>query len=1266
MIGALSVFFSAAALAHDSDDKARDLYMRALAHVQSGHEQEAIEEWSQALTVFRTIPGSERHQADCHKNLGTALQNLGRGKESAAHTRQALALYKRLPGTVPQQACCCQNLGWVLNGLNDYEESMAQMRQALTLYQTLPGTERDRAACTGAVGLALKNLGRYEAALEQHQQALKLFQALPESAGAQADCHNNLGGALSGLGKHEEAIAQFQQSLVLYRRVQNSERAQARGYQNIGEALRNLSRYDQALEFNQQALELLQARPDAERERAECFSNIGLALSSLGKYEEARGRFHEALGLFMKFRGAERDQADCRQNLGVTLSALGKQEEAMAQTRQALQLYQTLPSALLEQARCYQNLGVSQSQLCKLEESAESQRQALRLYQTLQGTERDQADCYNNCGTALRDLGQYEEATAHILRALRLYQALPNTERQQAGCHGNMGTLLMDLGKHEEARSQIEKTLELFRRLQHTEAEQAGCRQNLGGILLNLGEYEEAIAQAQEALPLYQRRQGTEREQARCHLNLGGARYGLGQYEEAERQHRLAMKLFQPLQGTARDQQICWGNIGRCLLGAERFSEAIEAFGQTGDTVGLSVGLSQAYRRRGLPGDDKRALQQLLRATEWAESVRATLWAREHREGIFERVGEAFPEVTSLLAELSGQRVVSEEPAAVRWARDSRSPSAGWEAAFHFADQGKGRSLDDALRERSALKSSRTDAKLLTEDKELARQIGRLTAMRDAAPTEQTGRKKELTRDTDELQQRRNVIEVELKKTALGGYVAPAFRTPMETAADLEPDTAVLQYSVGEKTVWLLLLTRAGVTGHKLDCMTRAWPELKARQRADIGPLVEAWQARPAEIGLDGLVRLARERAEDQGREVKQNRLDATSEQAILLRLGDAVLPPAVLAELRKKAIRHLLVIPDGSLHDVPFAMIRIAAEENGAPRYVLEEFSVSYTPAMTTLETVRKQRRERERTRTMERRQLLAFANPDYGSEDPPAQSAQAAGDDMVTRMRHPQGGYYASSGLCLRPLPDAEQEAKGVASLFGSPTCARAVADVVSDADCLVLTAKAASEEHAKQLLGAQSNTTSPRWKHILFSTHGLADTQNGMLSCVALAASGADTGEDGFLYAHEVLDLDLDADLVMLSACQTGLGRRRGGEGLVGLSGAFFVAGAESVSASLWSVPSGPTRQLVTEFFKRLKAGGVGRAEALRQAQLTVLRNGLKADGQPADYTSPFCWAAFVLMGEYRAVDDRRSNKNTCPADRQRDLTSSIRDATLFDEA
>jgi len=361
--------------------------------------------------------------------------------------------------------------------------------------------------------------------------------------------------------------------------------------------------------------------------------------------------------------------------------------------------------------------------------------------------------------------------------------------------------------------------------------------------------------------------------------------------------------------------------------------------------------------------------------------------------------------------------------------------------------------------------------------------------------------------------------------------------------------------------------------------------------------------------------------------------------------LAAVVLPESALSELRKKGIQRLLVIPDGSLHYIPFAMLRLKNEKDTGTLYLVEEFATSYVPAMTTLETIRRQKKDREEKRRGPRRELLAFANPAYPDCGPiPTLPSRTANDDLVTRLRSFRNDYYSRGGLRMRCLPETQKEALRVASLFAPPKEYKEPTTGEPEGKAVIFVERGAREEAVKRLLAAPlvdsehstlnaQRSTSPQWRFLLFSTHGLADTHNGMLSCLALSSPGADSEEDGFLQAQEVMNLELDTDLVMLSACQTGLGRLRGGEGLVGLSAAFFYAGAESVCASLWQVPSGPTSQLVPEFFKQLQDGKMDKAEALRQAQLKVLRQGQALDGKSADYSSPFCWAAFVLMGEYR---------------------------------
>jgi len=161
-------------------------------------------------------------------------------------------------------------------------------------------------------------------------------------------------------------------------------------------------------------------------------------------------------------------------------------------------------------------------------------------------------------------------------------------------------------------------------------------------------------------------------------------------------------------------------------------------------------------------------------------------------------------------------------------------------------------------------------------------------------------------------------------------------------------------------------------------------------------------------------------------------------------------------------------------------------------------------------------------------------------------------------------------------------------------------------------------ASEENVET-----RNTTQYRVIHI--ATHGLLDAERPQFTGLVLSLVG-NKNSDGFLRTDEVFNLRLGAPLVMLSACETGLGKEKRGEGVMGLTRAFLYAGAPAVGVSLWSVADKSTADLMTEFYKRLLASDTASpSTSLREAQLALI-NGKK-------YSAPFYWAPFVMVGDWR---------------------------------
>jgi CHAT domain-containing protein len=178
------------------------------------------------------------------------------------------------------------------------------------------------------------------------------------------------------------------------------------------------------------------------------------------------------------------------------------------------------------------------------------------------------------------------------------------------------------------------------------------------------------------------------------------------------------------------------------------------------------------------------------------------------------------------------------------------------------------------------------------------------------------------------------------------------------------------------------------------------------------------------------------------------------------------------------------------------------------------------------------------------------------------------------------------------LPSLPGAEQEAKAIAPLLNTKP----------------LIGKDATKIAIEQLM--------PKARIIHLATHGLLDDVRGIGSAIALAPSGND---DGLLTADQILNLKLNAELVVLSACDTGRGRVTG-DGVIGLSRSLISVGVPSVIVSLWSVPDSPTASLMTEFYRQMQQQP-DKAQALRSAMLTTMKQ----------YPNPKDWAAFTLIGE-----------------------------------
>jgi CHAT domain-containing protein len=300
------------------------------------------------------------------------------------------------------------------------------------------------------------------------------------------------------------------------------------------------------------------------------------------------------------------------------------------------------------------------------------------------------------------------------------------------------------------------------------------------------------------------------------------------------------------------------------------------------------------------------------------------------------------------------------------------------------------------------------------------------------------------------------------------------------------------------------------------------------------------------------------------------------------------------------------------------------AAGANRWP-YMLRDYAISYVPSAGVLASLQ----TRPEATPQARKTFLAFADPVYGDE------SRTEGSLVRSELR---GAFGDEQSWKLARLVESRREVQQIASLYPK--------DKVS-----LLLGDQASEENVK------TDGRFKEYRYIHFATHGLLNENNPPYSGLILsltdsaatkapasqtrgvsrstsdsggssettsARSASPQSEDGLLQVYEVFNLKLNADLVVLSACETGLGKEVKGEGLIGLTHAFFYAGTPSVMVSLWKVQDRSTADLMANFYQQLERAS-GKAEALRQAKLKLI--------QDKRYAHPYYWAPFVLIGDPR---------------------------------
>jgi CHAT domain-containing protein/tetratricopeptide (TPR) repeat protein len=760
-------------------------------------------------------------------------------------------------------------------------------------------------------------------------------------------------------------------------------------------------------------------------------------------------------------------------------------------------------------------------------------------------------------GETLHDLGllhmgrgEYQDALRRYLEALPLLEAA-HSAGSQAIVLTNVGRLEIFLGRPERAEAPFEQALELMRTEGDPRGEARALLQ-LGRMQALLQQPEAALARYRESLRLWPRTSDRSREvQSLGELAVLQAQSGeAGALEQALDALERARGL--PDRADLANALVCLGQVheaqGHLDLAFDAYRGALARREELkAPTRADLVRIARVQRARGDLEDARSQLEDAKRQLEAVlvqdEGVQPKVLDPDLRSSYRGAIHEAYDLYVDVLAAL-----------------DERSPRQGRLAeAFQVSDRSRSRGLMEMLREQQVDVREGVDEALLRRERALQARLNQLgDVLQGSRPWNEAAVRAQLDRTTKELAQVRG--EIRERSPRYAALTQPQLPLVSDIQAMLQASSLLVEYHVGEARSHAWVVTRDGLRGFEL-------PKRSELVRL-VGILREGFAARsqPPPRGTTPAQWMKHLAAEGAAQE------DAARQLAVAL-LGPVAPGPEV---------KRLVVIADGPLHYVPFAMLPLPGESTAR---VIDRYEVVSAPSASAVEVLR---RERE-GRTPPKRRAAILSDPVFDASDARVASPRPRG----AAARYPR--LAETEPLARALYKDAPASAVVRATGFQASR-ALAMSPEVGEA------------------------------RTVVFATHGLVDENYPELSGIVLSlVNEKGEAQEGHLRLHDIYNLRLDADLVVLGACETAVGREIRGEGLMGLARGFMYAGASRVLASLWTVDEEATVELIRAFLDAADRRGLAYPAALREAQQRIRER--------PRWRAPFYWAGFVLQGDWQ---------------------------------
>ena len=930
------------------------------------------------------------------------------------------------------------------------------------------------------------------------------------------------------------------------------------------------------------SLRILQELKAADSEMVDTLNNLANSHILISNYEQARTYCKESLNLSRSLGYLKGE--------GWALELMGQVEYFSGNLLGSLDLYRAALPALKQAndeagvAQAFLDLGLSYSDLSETENALQSFEQSLVSWRAI-GNPRGEALTLTVLGHLRSKLGEKQVALDLYYQSIQLLQPLEDRLAMAYNFDG-LGFIHAGLGETSTALREYTKTFELFREANFAYG-QASILWKIAEIHITNEDYKTALLYLNKSLALSHSIRDPRLESIPTAL-IAKVHERQNQPAQALAVYKRALMLNRKGKDT-REEAYTLNSIGRIQ---EAFGSREEALGNytqalalnrlTRDRFGEAGTLYRIAKIQHTMGKLKEAQSSAEQSISLVESLRAGVASHDLRSSYVATVHELYEAYIDILMSLH-----------------ALEPAAGFaQAALEASEAGRARTLLEILAETKAQIREGVDPKLLERERTLQRGLDDLATRQvkslDGSRLEVEAEIERLTSEYRDVQG-----QIRAHSPQYSALVQPVTLKVKQIQQLLEPGTLLLEYSLGERRSFLWAITHDSVKSYALPA------------QADIQKIAQRLYS--AIITIGRTVQRSRNQPDHSSHLTATNyESDARSLSSILL---------GQVAELSHA--KRLVIVPDGVLQYIPFGALPQPAAET-QPHSQTGNLVAGY-------EIVR-----------LPSASVLAMQRAQFAQRVPSPKSVAVLADPVFDRMdrRVMELRSTARSGI---QSSKSSKEPAGSEPLKNPPSSSRALREAgvvvngriqrlifsLEEAEAVYAASPQTDALKAVWFKASRATATSPelsQYKIIHIATHGVLNSKHPELSGILLSMID-ETGKpvEGFLQLHEIYNLKLPAELVVLSACETGIGKEIRGEGFIALTRGFMYAGAARVIASLWKVDDSSTAALMAEFYRQMFTNGKRPAEALKEAQISISKQ--------KRWRDPYFWAGFVLQGEWR---------------------------------